>query len=309
MSDHSMFSFLAGEAPKKTIDLEVINEYAKEAAAGFLGKEQIPLTHSVEKIAKTENLTPEQIEIVCQEANKAVHSQMFKTAENKYVTFDLADASVIVSTLEESLQKTAALSQNIDEDYAFAPQEKESFLNDFTLTKTAGHDGLKFPESFTKRAAMEKAAGSLQRVSDELLILGGQIQSLEQEFVKLARNELLPYPINERRDKFPYLAQFCKEAGLEKDRYVGLLTLLDVVMTKQGLLEKSADLKAEPELISDDLNARVVNGTHALYIINKSLVDKEKRKEALEDKHNVIKTSIDDHNANGTIMGQKVKEL
>jgi hypothetical protein len=85
--------------------------------------------------------------------------------------------------------------------------------------------------------------------------------------------------------------------------------LLTYVMKGQGLIEKTAEIKVDEKYISDKLNARVVNGTHPLYITIKTLVDKHQRREALENNHNLIKTRLDDYRANGAVLGQTVSEL
>lgn len=87
------------------------------------------------------------------------------------------------------------------------------------------------------------------------------------------------------------------------------MKLLDTVMVRQGLLEKSADMKADPELISDDLNARVVNGNHPLLITVKTISESDSRKEKLQDKHNLIQTHLADYDANGAVLGRSVKAL
>ena len=125
MRDHGMFNFLSeGSGKKASSDLEVLKEFGKEAAQGFLGNERVPLNHTIQKTAQIENLTPDHISIVCQQANKAVHEQMFKTAENKYVDFELADPNVIVSNLEQKLSKTASQKNTSPEEVFYNEVEK-----------------------------------------------------------------------------------------------------------------------------------------------------------------------------------------
>lgn len=327
MRDHNMFGFLAQGSTTKTASLDVLKEYAKHASHNFMGKDKVPLTHTIQKTAQVENLSPEEISIVCQEANKAVHSHMFKTAEDKYVDFEIADPNVIVSNLEKSIQKTASVnhydaafdavfgktaSENeISSDFDLAPGEQNAYQNDFQFSQTAGHDGLKTPQEHIDKIAMAHAKNELEQNIDDIIMIESSIDGLKKEFVKVARNQMLSSSLHERPQQFGYIAKFCKEAGMVDKQINEMIDLTAHVMYKQGLLEKTADLKADAQYISDNLDARVVNGTHPLYITIKTLVDKETRREALLDRHNLIKTRLCEYadNQGSVIQGQKVKEL
>lgn len=306
MRDHSMFDFLVGDAPTKTVDLELAKEFAKQAASAYLGQATVPLNDTISKIASIEKLNPDQISIVCQEANKLVNTQLFKTAENKYTDFELADASRILGQLE-GVEKNASI--EIDRDYELSPKE-ETYFNDFSITKTAGHAGISDNSKRIKQASIEKLAAEKQRFEDDVYQYNTDVQVLENQFVKIARNQLLPYGLKERRNSFPYITRFCKEAGLDMERTKQLMGYLDKVMVRQGLLEKSADIKADPDLISDKLNARVVNGTHPLYIVIKTIKEKDDEKKLFQDRGNIIKEKMDTYEADGAMLGKKsVKEL
>ena len=312
MNDYSMFSFLIGEAPKKSVDMELIGEFAKEASSAFLGPHSIPLNQSIVKIAKAEGLSPDHVSLLCQETNKQVHAHLFKTAEDKYIDFEIADPSAVVGQLEgvQSEKTASAFESSFDVDYAVAPGEDKSVGFDFTVTKTAGHSGLYNNDKLSQKQSQEKLAEARKRVAEDMLIKMAEIESAEKRFIKIARNQLLQYSLQERRDQFPYLAKFCKEAGLGNTRTRELLTLLDTVMVRQGLLEKSADIKADPELISENLNARIINGTHPLQIEIKTIIKKDGEKQLIEDRgHNLIKDKVDVYGANGSILGQVIKEL
>jgi len=238
-----------------------------------------------------------------------VNTELFKTAENKYTVFELADAAKILGKLEGS-EKTAS-DASIDQDYNSVPGEEKAYFNDFSMTKTAGsHNGLSDNSKRLKNAKLEKFAMTKQRLEDDLIKYRSDVENLENQFVKIARNQLLPYGLKERRDFFPYIAKFCKEAGLHKERIQTLMGYLDKVMVRQGLLEKSADLKADPDLISNNLDARIVNGTHPLYITVKTIKDKDDEKKLYKDRKNLIQEQMDCYNADGAILGYKdIKDL
>lgn len=307
MNKMAMFNFLVEEAPKKVVDLDLVNDWAKEAAAAFLGSDKAPLNHTIQKIAQVEQLTPEMINLLCQETNKTVHGRLFKTAEDKYVNFELANASGIVGDMDKTASVKSDQEQNLDQDYGLAPDEK--FSHDFAFSKTAGHVGYEPSQKHKNTAALEKLAFNKKLIEDDHFVTCSQIKSLEKAFVKTARNQIMVHPLTDREGQLPYVAKFCKEAGLDTKSSENLMHLLGTVMIRQGLLEKTADLKVGPELISDNLNARIVNGNHPLFITVKTLVDKNRRKEALENEHNIIKTKIDCWKGEGAILGQKVKVL
>lgn len=331
MRDHGMFNFLMeGSGRKVNQDLEVLKEFAKEAASGFLGSEKVPLNHTIQKTAQVENLSPDHIAIVCREANKAVHEQMFKTAENKYVDFEIADADAIVSNLDVKLSKTASYKGDSPEsafyeeiekvahkseagfgdEFDFAPGEKSVIQSDFSFTGQSGHDGLKTPEEHLIKKANMKKQAEMEEIEGNMIVLSASIEAAEKNFVKEARNMLMPYSLAERADKFAYITKFCKTAGMDKETFDKLAGYCEVVMKKQGLLEKSASLKADEQYIADDLDARVINGDHAMMIHVKTIVDKNKRMEAYKNRHNLIKTELSECcNGDGAILGQKVKEL
>ncbi len=309
MRDHSMFDFLVGDASAKTVDLELAKEFAKQAASAFLGTSPTSLNDTITKIASVEQLNPDQVQIVCHEANKLVNTELFKTAENKYTDFELADAAIIIGSLEGS-EKTASV-QHFDNDYDLAPDEQKSFA-DFSLTKTAsgGHAGLADDSKRVSRGKLEKLAFKKQRLEDDIILYNSEVQGLENRFVKIARTQLIPYGLKERRGAFPYITQFCKQAGLSAGRTQELMGLLNTVMERQGLVEKTADMKADANLISDKLNARVVNGTHPLYIVVKTIKDKDDEKKLYQERGNIIKEQMDTYKADGALLGTKeVKAL
>jgi len=310
MYDHSMFNFLAEDSSTKKMDLELAKEFAKQAMSAFLGQSKAPLNDTITKIANAENLNSDQVLIVCQESNKMVNTSLFKTAENKYTNFELADASVILSNINGSEKTASANSQNYDQDYNLAPQETEDHFKGFSIIKTAGHAGLNDNSKAINAGRMEKLAHVLKMEEDAIIMSSSSIEASENQFVKIARNQLLPYSLKERRDLFPYITHFCKEAGLQENHTQKLMGYLDKVMVGQGLLEKSADIKADASLISDKLNVRIVNGNHPLHIIVKTIVEKDKKKKLHEENHNIIKDSLADYSADGAILGyKKVKEL
>ena len=82
MRDISMFNFLLEEEPSNNLDLGTLTEFGKEACNALVGVGGVPLSDTITKIAQAHNLNDDQIQIVCQEANKAAHRALYKTAED-----------------------------------------------------------------------------------------------------------------------------------------------------------------------------------------------------------------------------------
>ena len=334
MASHEMFSYLT-EGSSKTSSLDTLKEFARGAAYSFLGNDKTPLNFSIEKTASANGLTPDEVSIVCQEANKEVHAQLFKNSENKYVEFDLADPQQIIGNLEGSdkvahlhsikgyglnfgSEKTASFNTKGVSEFDLTPSEVESLntpkFNDGTqITKQAGDSNLYFKPEHVKKASMMKKQADLKRLEDDITAINFKLDSEVKNFVKIARNTIMGQHLTERPQYFPYVAKFCKVAGMDQPTIETLLDLTKKVMVQQNLLEKTADIKADPELISENLDARVINGNHPLEITVKTIVDLKNQKESRQNSINLIKTDVaeaehNDH-VEGGILGKKVREL
>ena len=302
MRDHSMFNFLVNDASSNSMSLDVLHDFAKQAAHEYMASHQTPLNESISKIASTENLSPEHVAIVCQEANKLVHTELFKTAEDKYTVFDIAKPEEIISNLENT-EKVASFETD---DYDLGPDEGQ---NDFSLCKTAGHSGFSKSELSQKKEKLEKLAFQKQEIADQYYQVHTELEKLENQFVKIARNMLLPYRIDQRRDNYSTIATFCKKAGVDESTTSRLINLLDKVMESQGLIEKTADSKVSPDLISENLNVRIINGDHPLYVVVKTIPEVRDKMKLYQERYNWIQEQVQACNADGAIIAQHGKRL
>ncbi len=295
-----MFRYLVNDVPKSSTDLELLGEYAKYAASAYLGADKVPLNDSITKLAQVNNLGPPQVSIVCQEANKEVHSIMFDRSAEKYTSFDLADPSVVLGGAGSV--KTASAGS----DYYQSPKEHIA-PKDFDFFGGSGHSGLRDNSKFVKQASLEKLAEEAKQLFRDKVLLEDHIEYLEKQFVKTARNHLTQYRIDERRSQYPYLAKFTKIAGMSDEDTNHLMDLLDHVMVRQGLIEKTADQKADASLVDWDMDARVINGNHPLEMVIKTIVDKKNQHKLIEDRQNIIKDNLDNsgYDADGSVLGTK----
>lgn len=303
MYDHSMFNFLVNGASSSSTNLEILGEYAKQAAYAYLGNDQTPLNDSIKKIAFVEKLEPEQISVVCQEANKLVHTELFKTAEDKYTVFTIAKPEEIIPSLEG---ETKVASFEVS-DYDNPPSSHGS--KDFSVCKNIGHSGFQKTAMQEKKATVMKLGMKLEELRDSFYQVNTKLEKLENDFVKISRNMLLPYRIDQRRAQYPSISSFCTSAGMNIKTAERLIDLLDQVMVKQGLLEKNSSSKADPNLISENLNVRIVNGDHPLYIVVKTIPEVEDKKKLHQERYNLIRDQINACGADGAIISQHGKRL
>lgn len=295
-----MFRYLTRDVPKNHADMDLIHDFAKTAANSYLGPSKTPLNFSIEKIASSSHLSPDQVNMLCQEANKEVHAALFDRSENKYTDFDLADSSQVLHALNGGQVKTAS-SNFFENDYGLSPSEQRE-APDFIVARATGHDGMRDMSKFQKQASFEKLSYELDNALKDRVLLEDQMSYLEKKFIKTARAHLTQYPLHARADQYPYIAMFNKQAGLSSDDNTNLMKMLNYVMVSQGLMEKNAEVPVDDDLIDYDLNARIINGDHPLEAIVKTIVDNRKNRDILTDRVNVIQDTLNGH---GAVQGYK----
>lgn len=259
-----------------------VREWAGEIANSYFASSALP-TDTLTKIAKTEELTPHQIEVLAAEANKMIHAHKYAGAADKYhaADFPLADARAALKLLQVDggEVKVAAVfqapvydKQDLDLYGAFGVKPEE-------LDKTASiRHHLKFAE--------EKASLLKQKISDKIFEVKTAAETAKFQFIKAARQAMLEEGSSAERMKIlGQLDHYVKSAGLAKGSE--LLAKVAYVLMKEGKLEskhataaisyfsKEGDQKAPQELISENLLGQVVNGQHPLYITLKTVGDKE----------------------------------
>lgn len=285
-----MFDFLFEEAPKRTgLDLETLVEFGKEASNGLIGVNQLPLNETITKIANTHDLNEDQVEIVCQEANKATHRGLFKTAEEKYVTFDVADPSIVKAMMNGETEKVAHCS-NIDMDYVSAPGEVEA-SRDYELNHSVGHDGLWDIEKRASRQQREKDKVVREDLKDIYILKTAAIESKENEFLKIASDQIINESFSYRPEMLVKIASFCKQADINKKRVSNLMFKLATKMVKDGWIQKEAMESMTSELVSPEVKKLQVNGAHPLTKVIKTIKEHDRdRDEAIRGMQNIVKS-------------------
>jgi len=305
-----MFEYLNKGSSSSRVDLELLGEFAKSAASQYLGPSKVPLQESITKIASSEALNPDQVALVCHEANKSVHEAIFNQSDNKYVTFDVADPRVIVGLCEDSHEKVANHGRDVIEktasiyndtrnlDYEMLPSELGS-TGDYVVAGNRGHQGLSDNSKYFEKKAHENYKMAMDKVASREVMLEAQGESYAKRFIKEARAHLIMYPLTYREEQYENIASFCKSAGLSDDKTDSLMGLLNKVMIAQGLIEKTA-APAPVSLISKNLKAQVANGDHPLesivHLIDNNESDRVRNE---KEKSNLVQTELKPMRHNG----------
>lgn len=275
-------------------DKATLNTFAKLAADEYLGKNKAALTETLTKIASQEHLTPHQIEYVASEANKAVWAKLFAMDKTASYDFPLADAKSILEALKVT---QSPVKVNVSELDYFSPP---------TSTKVASFDpfaalGVQ-QEPMEKSASarreikrelqvrMEKMAVAKEELERQMIVNNTTIDNLELGFVKAARTMVLEYSLEDRGQAIEKVAEFLRGCG-RPEYSRPLMKKFSHVLKRQGLV-KEADLKAPEEYISDKLPARIINGTHSLYITIKTLFDKYDHQSTLSNRYEIVDSSL-----------------
>jgi len=288
--------------PKYT--MEDYREWAGEITNSFLKANAMP-TDTLVKIARTEELTPHQIEVLAGEANKLIHQHKYAAETDKYFAADFphADSKMAIKALQVGEVKLAVEFKE-PEKILEGPDPYEMF-------------GIK-PEEMDKTAEVkhavkygaEKAQLLEQKLKDKIYEVKTASESAQHSFIKQARQFCITESGSASRMKIlGYLDHFVKSAGMPAGKK--LLAKLAHVLMQEGLLEKAAaqeaieyftkegDQKAPPSLISEKLPAQIVNGQHPLYITLKTVGDHEaevarymRDAELVSDKVRILKQKI-----------------
>ena len=281
--------------PKHSMDN--FQEWAGEIASSYFNAGLEP-TECLVKIAQSEELTPHHVHVLATETNKLIHQQKYASADNKYhaADFPLADAKIALARLQTDggQEKTAVAMP----DPVVSRQEVDPFemfgIKEEPMDKTAS-----VRSDLKHHGARAELLG--QKLQDQCILTKFAAADAEKAFIKEARQLVLAADNSEERMKtLGYLDHFTKNANMS-DISRKPLAKLAYVLSKEGLLEasqakvameyfmsKNADEKAPQALISDYLNARVVNGNHPLYITLKTFQDSSSALDVNKDRYQIV---------------------
>ena len=281
-------------------------------------------TELLVKISQQQNLTPHQVGVLAGEINKVIHTAKYASAEDKYhaANFPLADASKALAALQipHESEKFAfeipdpKFTQEIDYDAAFGVSKEAS--EEAIQEKTAAQESSFFRHDL--KTAQMKLARAKQEQDRVAFMTKVSRDEAENDFIKKAHDEVLRgYGQEGRIQNLGTIAHAANCAGLGEvaSRPLAKLALAlgesgyldqdkadEISHYLMSTMEKKADVIAPEHMISEFMNAKVVNGNHPLLISLKTFKDYDER--AMDEANR--KRMIDDRHL---IFSQKVRAL
>lgn len=300
--------------------------WAQEAVDGFLGSDSTPLNDAIAKTASANDLTPQQISQICQQANVFAYEQLFKTAEDKTFSFPLADSKEIIARLVEKSGEDSD-----DESLADFSSTPLDFFVDPPQKKTASDWRAAFgvaqvsnePEVREKVAETQQTLDHIRQAQEELrarqIAQKQIIDDARTKFAHEVKQAVLSY------DGGPVLAltkvahaiqnsmggERRKVAIRELSKIAAAMADEGALGTRKGLLLKKLAEAAPAGLISTEMNVgddpedkvTIVNGNHPIIMHVNQLVDQvseeDRLKEGLqmlEDKAGYVISRMEDLN-------------
>lgn len=307
-----MFSDLGSFAEPK-LSMEHFREWAGQIASGYLNSNVAP-TESLVKIAQIEELTPSQIETLAGESNKLIHQLKFGSAKEKYFAadFPLADAKIACSRLQARGEGAVEVDMPM-------PKVAQDNKFDAMLYKAFGVEPeAPMDKTASVRHELKTAAirGELvsQKCADDAYMKKVAMEGAERTFIKTARQHVIGADCSlDRMKRLGDVDHMAKQANLiECSRKP--LEKLAYALGREGLLEpkhaklameyfaKEGGEEAPKELISDFLSARVVNGTHPLYITLKTFNDCSSALDLSRERYQLVDDKL-------RVVAQKIRSL
>lgn len=297
----------------KKISMDMIREWAHEATNTYLTTGVEP-SFTIEKIASSEELLPHQIQTLCAEANKLIHTQKYASETDKYhaANFPHADASRIIDALKVSDQVKIGSMESFQPDVS----DELDLSSYFGIDEGQGHTksaSLKQEAS----TAVEKLEDFVKKASLDEIEQQSKLESSQNSFVKQAV-QMLNVCDNEssRLSTLGQIFLFTKSAGFEtkgKDllnkvahviSYNGLISKESLEDLTKFFMSKEADCKAPQSLISDELlgKVQIVNGDHPLYITLETINKYDSELAKTRDYSNIAQDKL-------KILKQKIRAL
>jgi hypothetical protein len=278
-------------------------EWGYEASRGFL-EDGTPMNMSIVKIAQDNELLPVQIQRVCEVANHRTYAQLFKAAEDKTFTFDVADSEQIIGSLDATSEKIAS-------DYYRAPRKGGGVdVNKiFGVTELSNEPEVDEKVKVAKQV-MEKLGAARKELRAMAYGLIRRVDGGENEFYKMAKQmHLNGTPLEEVWgvartlpnqehvvDLFIKTAERMAEEGIFGAK-------LQYLMKKKGEAVDKSLISDKLQSLNKPVGVTVVNGSHPIVTtINTLAGDKAnldrtvKAVKTLDEKFDYVKKRIEDLN-------------
>ena len=280
------------------------NEWGYEASSNFLS-EGVPMNKMIVKIATDNDLSPVQIQRICEIANHCTYSQMIKSSEDKTFEFPLAKSDEIMDFLKEEPEKTSS-------DYSMPPRSVKLDVDSnklFGFTSISNVSEVEEAQKIAKQT-LTKIAAAREELEGRIVVNTEGIKNTENLFYKQAKEMILTESAT-----FRDIATSCLGVW-EDDKREGLITKTAMRLAHEGVLGAKMQYMAKnaeavnDSLISKNLSAltpvvgtKVINGNHPLMATINTLSDKykdganlEESITVLDERSRLVKTRIEDLN-------------
>lgn len=269
--------FDSGSFGQPSITMHTIKGWATAVCDQHLGAGADP-TDCLVKVASSQGLTPPQVEVLACEINKTIHTAKYASAEEKYhaADFPLANAKEALAKLQapSGTEKVA-----VEMPDPIRTAEDNFFSDAFgiepgAIVKTASEQA---PDA-TERKHFEKLS-KLQRMQNDSYEMAKYAEAGSEAayFSEVRGHVLQGMNSSDRLLKLGEAVHAARCAG-KLDAAKKPLSKVAVSLGMEGLIDrdksegtanyllKQADEKAPDYLISDWVEAKVVNGNHPLIV-------------------------------------------
>lgn len=229
-----------------------LEDFGKIASSNLLDK-SVSLNEGIQKIAGENMLNRQQINRVVETANVETYISMMKTAESKYINFDLADAVAIADGL--GIPKVASA---VIDDYSEHVVNMHVEVEEVEKTASTEETEIVRSQSELRNEAAE-LKGTVQFLQDAIYEVHA---SLDEDYMKLGH--LVTQHVLSG-ENFNEAAHVIKQASLDQDNIIAdsikndlidsmPLVDFDIEFTPQGLLQTETSLYKTAQSIGDNLH-------------------------------------------------------
>jgi len=279
-------------------------EWAHSASREFITN-GTPMSTSITKVAQENELSPVQIQRICEIANHHAYSELFKTAEDKTFEFPLAKSEEIMALLQEEPEKIAA-------DYVLDPvgEKREVDCNRVFGITDVGNECETDEAAKLTQSALSKVAAAREEIEGRLSVSANSIHGAEDAFYKTAKQMVL---------NGTALSDVHAACTSHWDSPLAgeLMAKVAMQMAQEGVLGAKIEHlvktseAVDAKLISEKLHknnpgvpTRIINGNHPIIAHINTLSDKYKDADnmergltVLDDKARMLRTRMKDLNS------------
>lgn len=233
-----------------------LEDFGKVASSRLLDK-SVPLNKGIQKLAGENGLNRQQINRVVEAANIETYLSMMKTAESKYIKFDLADSNAIAEGLEMPKMSTANKIKANDYDISVIGMHADAIIEKVAEKSDTTEEPVERPQAELRKEA-ETLRGTVQLLQDAVYEAHA---SLDEEYLKLGHlvsQHVLSGEI------FNEAAYVIKQAAHDEDNVIAdsikndlsnSMPLVDfeAEFTPEGLLQTDTSLYKTASAVGDSL--------------------------------------------------------